>query len=196
VAKPRPAKLEVVHSPAAHTNLTFTPASVSARTASASAARSVMSSLTAVTSQILANATFPTLELSATTTTHREHLIMTPFVLRFHFLVSRAAGPRVDAVDADERDVEVESGQARLGDGPRQLIGRASDDPPVTISLSLGRTASSDAMLSALVTIVSFSWSASARATSVAVVPPVSPMAIPSDAYVAASRAMRRSALI
>jgi len=38
------------------------------------------------------------------------------------------------------------------------------------------------AVIRAFVTIVSFWWSASARATSVAVVPPVRPIAIPSEA--------------
>jgi hypothetical protein len=47
-------------------------------------------------------------------------------------------------------------------------------------------------MLSALVTIVSFCRPASARPTSVAVVPPVRPTAIPSVTCAAASRAMPR----
>jgi hypothetical protein len=60
--------------------VTFTPESVSARTASGSAPASVMSSLISPTSQIRANATLPSLELSATTTTRRAQPIMTAFV--------------------------------------------------------------------------------------------------------------------
>src|SRR5580704_12178353 len=46
--------------------------------------------------------------------------------VRLHFVVRGAAGPGVDAVHADERHVEIEAGQARLGDRPRQLIGLAA----------------------------------------------------------------------
>src|ERR1700691_4122586 len=42
--------------------------------------------------------------------------------VRLHFVVRGAASPGVDAVHADERHVEIEAGQARLGDRPRQLI--------------------------------------------------------------------------
>ena len=61
----------------------------------------------------------------------------------------------------------------------------------MTISFRFGRTASSTAMLSALVTTVR-SWRvASARATSVVVVPPVSPTDVPSSTSSAAARAIR-----
>src|ERR1700677_1261525 len=49
--------------------------------------------------------------------------------VRLDLVVGGAAGLRVDAVDADEGDVEVEAGQARLGDAPGQLVGLAPGHP-------------------------------------------------------------------
>ena len=62
----------------------------------------------------------------------------------------------------------------------------------MTTSLRFGRTASSEAMLSELVTTVRRGTLTSARAISVVVVPPVSPTAVPSVILEAASRAIRR----
>ena len=63
---------------------------------------------------------------------------------------------------------------------------------PGTTSFRFERTASSEAMLRALVTTVSPGVSPSARATSVEVVPPVSPTVEPSSTHAAAAAAIRR----
>ncbi len=68
--------------------------------------------------------------------------------------------------------------------------GRAT--PPGTTTLTLGRIASSAAMLSALVTTVRLSRTVSWRATSVVVLPPVRPTTAPSGMRVTAIRAIAR----
>ena len=76
-----------------------------------------MSSLTALTSQILANATLPILELSATTTTRLAHLIMTAFVCASTSWCVVQPGLSVNAVHPDKGHVEVKAGEAGLRDG-------------------------------------------------------------------------------
>ena len=75
--------------------------------------------------------------------------------------------------------------------GPTSSYDSGRATPPVTTSFRLGRTASSDAMLSELVTTVRPRRSDSARAASVVVVPPVMPTAAPSGTRSAAARAIR-----
>ncbi len=91
------------------------------------------------------------------------------------------------------------SSRMRLASGPLSSndCGRAT--PPVTTIFTCGRTASSLAMLSALVTTVSPGSSdpfssgrtASARAISVVVVPPFSPTTPPRATSAAAPRPIR-----
>ena len=141
----------------------------------------MISSSTSDSSQIRANATLPIFELSATTVTWSARPISARLVSGLDLVMGRQAGERRDAVDREEHHVQIQPLQAGLGERPDQLVGLRAGDAPVTTSFRFGRTASSEAMFSALVTIVSCRRSTSARATSVVVVPPVSPIAQPSQ---------------
>ena len=76
---------------------------------------------------IRANVTLPILELSATTTLRRACCRKASVGLGLHLVVRRAALLRGEAVDADEREVEVVVGQHRLGRRADQLERAAHD---------------------------------------------------------------------
>ena len=84
------------------------------------------------------------------------------------------------AVDPDDRDVEVDVAQRQLGQRADELVGLASCTAAAHHELDVRRTASSAAMLSALVTTRRPECDARARATSVVVEPPFSPTEVTS----------------
>ncbi len=133
--------------------------------------------------QIRANARRPIFELSATTTTWppRGHQLIDA---RLALVLGRGAGGRVDAVDAQERDVDADPLEHAGRQRPVSSYDCGRATPPVTTILMCCRTASSVAMFSAFVTTVSAgapvtvarsARTARALATSVVVVPPFRP---------------------
>ena len=78
-----------------------------------------------------------------------------PVRVRLDLVVRVSPAVHRDPVHADDRHVQVERLSAASANGPTSSYDSARATPPVTTSFRFGRTASSDAMLSELVTTVS-----------------------------------------
>ena len=125
---------------------------MSSRTAAAEAAVSVMTSSTAVEVADAGERDPPSLELSHDDRHRRGAVDQRQVGVGLDLVVGGEPGARGDPVDADHRDVEVEVGQAARPAGRPARRTRPGRRRRMTTSLMLGRTASSEAMLSELVT--------------------------------------------
>ena len=110
------------------------PASPAARpraarsTCAGSASALVSSSSTWSSPAMKANATWPSLEPSATTTVRPARAISAAVGGGLDLVLRREPARGVDAVDADEREVDVDALQRRVGERADELVGRAARD--------------------------------------------------------------------